>query len=500
MTPSGHALRTRPGRRLPRWAPQGLRTRLVAAFLAVSALSALLTATLTFRQARAAILDRTQDSAVGDLRTQIDSLAPGVPVPPTGDDLTVLVRQLDRAGGSRGWHTAAQYRFADGTVRTAGDLTAVPAELRAAADEQETLRQRFTRDGDPWLAIGMPVAYSTGPGGADNGTASGLRVYAVLSLRDQKADISALVTAAQAGALPALAFALVPALFAARRLLRPVRRLRTAAEKITDGHLDTRLEVVGRDELADLTTTFNKMATTLERDDAELRRMEANARRFAADVSHELRTPLAAMTAVTEVLDEGVAGLDEDTADAVRLISDETRKLARMVEDLMEISRFDAGAAALHLDEVDVATALRKTLQLRGWTDEVAAHLPDGVRAGLDPRRLDVVVANLVGNALRHGGAPIHLGAYAAGGQLTIEVADRGPGIPEDVLPHVFDRFYKADAARARSEGSGLGLAIAHENVQLHGGTLTAANDPAGGAVFTVTLPLTPSPADGEQK
>ncbi|MGK4904176.1 MULTISPECIES: ATP-binding protein [Streptomyces] len=461
----------------PRRPVQSLRTRLVLTFLAVSALSALLTSALTFRQARAAILDRAQDAAVSDLRVQTDSLAPGLPATPSRSDLTALVKQLDLVGESRQWRTSAEY----------GDLRAgaggIPRELRTAARDGGTVRQRVERHGEPWLLIAMPVERTRGSG------ASGLTVYAALSLHDEKTDIAALVTAAQAGAVPALLFALVPALLAARSLLRPVRRLRSAAEEITGGRLDTRLPVTGRDELADLTRTFNEMAATLERDDAELRRMGENARRFAADVSHELRTPLAAMAAVTEVLDEGAADLDPDTADAVRLVSDETRKLTRLVDDLMEISRFDAGAAALHLDEVDLATSIRKTLQLRGWSGQVNAELPEGVRARLDPRRLDVVLANLVGNALRHGGPPVTVRAHQAGPRVVVEVRDRGPGIPEEVLPHVFDRFYKADSARTRSHGSGLGLSVARENVRLHGGTLTAANPPGGGALFTVTLP-----------
>ncbi|MFB6556764.1 sensor histidine kinase, partial [Streptomyces sp. NPDC056405] len=163
------------------------------------------------------------------------------------------------------------------------------------------------------------------------------------------------------------------------------------------------------------------------------------------------------------------------------------------VEDLMEVSRFDAGAAALHLDEVVVGENIRKTLQARAWQSRVTAELPADVRARLDPRRLDVVVANLVGNALHHGGEPVRVELHApepADAVLLIEIRDSGPGIDPEVLPHVFDRFYKADSARARSEGSGLGLAIAQENVRLHGGVLRAANAPEGGAVFTVELPL----------
>ncbi|MZG04844.1 ATP-binding protein, partial [Streptomyces sp. SID5614] len=164
---------------------------------------------------------------------------------------------------------------------------------------------------------------------------------------------------------------------------------------------------------------------------------------------------------------------------------------------LMEISRFDARAAELNSDEIDVAEAIRKTLQARHWADDdrIRAELPPDIRARLDPRRFDVVIANLVGNALRHGGAPVTVllrtEASSSGTLvLVVEVADRGPGIPAAALPHIFDRFYKADAARTRSPGSGLGLAITLENVNLHDGTIRAGNLPGGGAVFTVEIPL----------
>ncbi|MGK5630435.1 ATP-binding protein [Streptomyces sp. URMC 123] len=457
------------------------------------------TAALTYREARNAILKRTQDSAVRDLRSQINSLAPDLSAEPTPQDLREFGRQLSRSGEAHSWSIHVSYR--NGATYPDGPELVTP-ELRATVGERKvTAFQRVSARGEPWLVIGMPVMY----GGPHSRAPSGLDVYAELPLHDEKTNVEALVNAAQRGALPAVGLAVVPALLAARGVLRPVRELRRAARKIAGGELHTRLKVSGGDELADLSRTFNEMAATLdekiaELDDKveELRRMEANARRFAADVSHELRTPLAAMSAVTDVLDEDAAGLDPDTAQAVRLVSQETGKLVRMVEDLMEVSRFDAGAAALHLDEVDVAEVLRKTLQIRGWHDErVVTDLPEGVRTRLDPRRLDVVVANLVGNALRHGGAPVLLrlreGERHGERLLWIDVADSGPGIDPEVLPHVFERFYKADAARARSEGSGLGLAIALENVRLHGGTLRAANSLEGGAVFTVELPRVPA-------
>lgn len=483
---------------LPRSLPRGLRARLVVAFLLVAAVSALTTAALTYREARTAILQRSQDTAIQDLRGQVNSLAPDLAVPPTREDLEEFARQLDRSGRARDWDVDVRYEGVADHVRSWRRPVDVPEELRESVEKRHvTAFQRVAdRNGDPWLLIGMPVLQSQ----EGNRKASPLSVYAQLPLRAEEANVEALVSAAQNGALPVLALAVVPALLAARGVLRPVRGLRQAAGRIAEGKLETRLEVKGSDELADLSRTFNDMAAKLEESVADLRRMEANARRFAADVSHELRTPLAAMSAVTDVLDEDADALDPDTASAVRLISQETGKLARMVEDLMEVSRFDAGAAALHLDEVDVAETIRKTLQARAWQDRVGTELPDGVRARLDPRRLDVVVANLVGNALHHGGEPVRVLLRApepGDGRLVIRIVDSGPGIDPEVLPHVFDRFYKADSARARSEGSGLGLAIAMENVRLHGGTIEAANCPEGGAVFTVELPMPEQGAGG---
>ena len=280
---------------------------------------------------------------------------------------------------------------------------------------------------------------------------------------------------------------------ASRRVLGPVRRLAEAARQMSGGDLSVRIEPKGRDELARLVTSFNEMASDLEDKVSELQRMEARARQFAGDVSHELRTPLTAMTAVADIL-PGHPGLTGDAAAAARLVRQEIFHLNRLVEDLIEISRFDAGTARLVIDETDVATAVSGCLRARGWTD-VSADVPAGLIVRLDRRRFDVVIANLVGNALRHGGPPVTVTARAephgsGAGRLVLQVRDHGPGLPEAAIPHLFDRFFKADTARARSEGSGLGLAIAWENAQLHGGHIEGGNHPDGGAVFTASLPL----------
>jgi two-component system sensor histidine kinase MtrB len=290
-----------------------------------------------------------------------------------------------------------------------------------------------------------------------------------------------------------LAMIITAVIAASRPVLLPVRRLARAAQRMSGGDLSVRIQPHGRDELAELVTSFNGMASALENKVGELEQMEARARQFAGDVSHELRTPLTAMTAVVGILHEH-PGLTGDAATAALLVQQEVRHLNRLVEDLIEISRFDAGTAQLVTDDTDVATAVSRCLRARSWTD-VSADVPAGLTARLDRRRFDVIVANLVGNALRHGALPVTVTAGLQpdaqdGTRLTVDVRDHGDGLSPTAIPHIFDRFYKADTSRARSEGSGLGLAIAWENARLHGGRIDAGNHSDGGAVFTVSLPV----------
>ncbi|MFI9831479.1 sensor histidine kinase [Streptomyces sp. NPDC051913] len=473
---------------------RGLRARLVVAFGLVAGVAAATTGALTFREARIGVLQQSQDAVIGQLRARLSERAPELPYPPSESTLRRFATDVAAADASGSWRVLVTYRELSASS-VPGDTFAelTPAVRTAVASSRATVFQRVSEGGRTSLVVGMSVTF--GEPDASR-LASGVRVFLVVPQTTEQAYVDALVTAVERAMVPALALAVVLALFAARGVLVPVRALRHATRRMAEGRLDTRLDVNGSDELADLSHAFNETAAALETSVAELREMEARARRFAADVSHELRTPLAAMSAVTDVLDEDAARLDPDTATAVRLISEETVKLARLVDDLMEMSRFDAGAAVLHLDEIDLAESIRRTLGARGWSDTVSAELPppDTARGRVDPRRLDVVVANLVGNALKHGGEPVRVRLDvlhgSAGRRAVIEVCDTGPGIPDDVLPHVFERFYKSDTARSRSEGSGLGLSITAENVRLHGGTVRAANHPAGGALFTVKLPL----------
>jgi two-component system sensor histidine kinase MtrB len=459
---------------------RSLRTRLLVAFVLLGVSTAVLVAGVDYVQARRVILQNTQDTAVQTMTERIETLFPLGGMPPSQTRLEeIAVRLSDRDDAA-----VAVYR--DRRSVRGPDPDMLPPELRDAVRNGRVVWQRVSMHGTPMLVIGTQVRLVERGGDT---LPSELEVYSVRSLQPEQQSIGRLATRAWLTGAVALVFAVLLALLAGRGVLRPVRELRRATNRLGEGDLTARARVRGTDELADVARTFNNTAETLERHVGDLRRMESEARRFVADVSHELRTPLAAMTAVTDVLDDAAERLPGDAGQAARLVSEETHKLTRLVNDLIEVSRFDAGTATLVLDDVDVAEAIRATLRARGWSDRVRTDLPVGVVARVDPRRLDVIVANLVSNALRHGAPPVCVRTHVRPDQLDIEVSDSGPGLAPDVLPYVFDRFYKADTARARSEGSGLGLAIARENARLHGGGLTAANRPAAGAVFTVPLP-----------
>jgi signal transduction histidine kinase len=460
--------------------PLGLRARLVSAFALLCVVTAAAVAGAMYVQARNAILPRTQDAAVQALTTRLESLYPlrtATPGQAELDELAAAVKDLngDALAVYGGAHSPA-----------GPDLAAVPPELRRAVARGDIAWQRLVLQGRPVLVIGAPMLVVE----RDRTVRiSGIEVYTARSLLPEQRSIDALAASAWLTGGAALVFAVLLAWLATRGVLGPVRELGLAAHRLGEGDLRARIAVRGSDELADLARTFNRTAEELERHVEQLRGMEADARRFVADVSHELRTPLAALTAVADVLDEESAALPEPAGRAARLVSQETLNLTGLVNDLIEISRFDSGVAALALDDVDVAELVAATLRVRGWSEAVRTELPAGVTARLDPRRVDVVLANLVGNALRHGEPPVSVRLAAGPDEITVAVRDSGPGLDDAVLPHVFDRFYKASAARARSEGSGLGLAIARENARLHGGDLTVANAPDGGAVFTLHLP-----------
>ncbi|MFI0822493.1 ATP-binding protein [Streptomyces sp. NPDC021098] len=442
---------------------------------------------------RDAVLTRTQDAALDEFRKALKDDTDPLPATPTCPELQDAADRM--ADNTQKYEVLLVTRTrGSGSCPAASapdlfTLKAVPGVLRRAVDERRAAEgskaapyhlywQRITLDGTPYLVGGAKVN-----GGGPTG-------YMLKSLETERQDLNSLAWSLGIATALALVGSALLAQAAAATVLRPVQRLGEAANRLGEGHLDTRLQVSGSDELANLSHTFNRAAERLQKRVDELSAREASSRRFVADMSHELRTPLTAITAVTEVLEEEADSLDPMIAPAVQLVVSETRRLNDLVENLMEVTRFDAGTARLVLDDVDVADQVTACIDARAWLDAVELDAARGIVARLDPRRLDVILANLIGNALKHGGSPVRVSILPEGEDLLIKVRDHGPGIPEEVLPHVFDRFYKASASRPRSEGSGLGLSIAMENAHIHGGDISAANSPEGGAVFTLRLPM----------
>ncbi|MER6123420.1 HAMP domain-containing sensor histidine kinase [Streptomyces sp. NPDC001795] len=473
-----------------------LRLRLVVVFGLVALTAAVSASGIAYWLNREAVLTRTQDAVLRDFQQEMQNRASSLPLHPTQDELQHTAGQM--ANSSQRFSVLLVAQDEHGTTVTGNSdldtftLGDVPKSLQKAVNKQQGVSsankyayhlywQRIVEHGNPYLVGGAKVI-----GGGATG-------YMLKSLEPEAKDLNSLAWSLGIATGLALIGSALLAQAAATTVLKPVHRLGIAARRLGEGKLDTRLRVSGTDELAELSRTFNRAAESLEKTVADMSAREEASRRFVADMSHELRTPLTAITAVTEVLEEELdaetGGIDPMIEPAVRLVVSETRRLNDLVENLMEVTRFDAGTARLVLDDVDIADQITACIDARAWLDAVELDAERGIMAHLDPRRLDVILANLIGNALKHGGSPVRVSVREEGEELVIGVRDHGPGIPEDVLPHVFDRFYKASASRPRSEGSGLGLSIAMENAHIHGGEITAANSAGGGAVFTLRLP-----------
>jgi two-component system sensor histidine kinase MtrB len=286
--------------------------------------------------------------------------------------------------------------------------------------------------------------------------------------------------------------AAVIALLAARRIQRPIRTAASAARRLGTGALDTRLPVHGHDELAELASSFNTMAGRLGESIDELRRKDAQQRRFVADVAHDLRTPLASLVALTDSLD---SPHHHDRTRSVELLGTQIRRLSILVEDLLEISRIDAGVAEFRPETIDLAELVTDAAGLVSTGAEVTLASAGETTMQSDARRVHTIVRNLLVNAEHHGAPPVTVTIDGTvPWKVTVTVTDSGPGVPADLASVIFDRFVRGDRARAYTEGSGLGLAIAQENATMHGGWITVHNAEGAGAAFTLTLPRTIPP------
>jgi signal transduction histidine kinase len=356
-------------------------------------------------------------------------------------------------------------------------LRQVPQGLRRIVDGGELGYQRTTVAGTRYLVTGGP--------------AQGTKLYFFFSEEGLRHELAQLRNILLAGVGILVLLAALVGFVLARSALRPVARASAAARSLAEGLLETRLPVEGQDEFGAWAQSFNEMATALEAKIDALSAAQARERRFTADVAHELRTPLTALVGEASLLSDHLERMPAESRRPAELLIADVGRLRRLVEDLMEISRFDAGAESVHAEDVDVTALVSAAVRARGWEGRVTL---DGneLRVRSDPRRLERIVGNLIDNALQHGGSRVDVRV----GKGVVEVADDGPGIASEHLPHVFERFYKADEARSGG-GTGLGLAIAQENARLLGGSIEVASTPGAGSSFTLRLPVAePLPPD----
>jgi two-component system, OmpR family, sensor histidine kinase MtrB len=352
---------------------------------------------------------------------------------------------------------------------------------------------------DHALIVGTPIAI----------TGETYQGYFFFPLSFQERTLILLVRILVTVGLVLLATTIVLTAVLTGRVLEPIRRARDVAEQVADGDLSARIdEATSTDDFGRLAESFNRMTGALAQKITELEDLSSLQARFVSDVSHELRTPLATVRMAADYIHSARAGLPPDAQRAAVLLERELERFENLLEDLLEISRFDAGVVVLDAVEVDLAGLLDEVvdaLDVLAHNREVSMSLEIDRAGGpplvaADPRRLDRVFNNLVKNAIEHTSAgEVRIKVERDDPWVVVTIEDEGEGIPEEDLQHIFERFYRADVHRARTQGgTGLGLAIALENVNLHRGDIDVVSQVDKGSVFTVRLPAMERRDDAE--
>ena len=452
-------------RRVP---PGGLRRRLAVAFTLAVGVSAAALAAGSYFVVRHNLLADSVDASARQARRNL-VVAPAYLRQRRGPQ--ALLDAYQRGGGD--FLTVGVHRGRAFSSSFSVGLRQVPDDLRRVVARSQLGYQRLTVADTPYLVVAGPVGTDT-------------QLFFFFSEANLHDELEQLRDVLLVGiALLVVAAALVGAAFA-RRTLRPVADAGDAARALAEGLLETRLPVTGRDEFGAWAEAFNEMAAALESKISELSAAQARERRFTADVAHELRTPLTALVGEAALLREHIDRMPPESRRPAELLIEDVGRMRRLVEELLEISRFDAGQKRVELDAVDLAALTRALVRARGWDGQVRVDAEETVVTS-DRRRLERILGNLVGNALEHGGEGVAVRVGSDGAGPFVAVSDEGPGIAPERLPYVFERFYKADEART-AHGTGLGLAIAQEHARLLGGDIDVWSEPGRGARFTLRL------------
>jgi signal transduction histidine kinase len=449
----------------------GLRARITVAFGLGALLLSMVMGGLTYAVTLRYLVRQRESAVVHQAYVNAQLIRAGLRS--ARPDVTQLLAGLETS--SAGSESVLRYTDRWFATSIVVGRDALPPRLRAVVLDGSPARQRYRFDGSPHLAVGVPIP------------SVDAHYFEVFTLAELDRTVRLIGgTLAAAAALTTLAGALLGR-WASGRVLTPVSQAAHAAADIASGNLDTRLQAGADPDMAVLSSSFNHMV------DALSDRIDRDAR-FASDVSHELRSPLTTVATSLEVIMSRRDELPERARLALDLLAADVERFERLVQDLLEISRFDAGVARLAVEDVRLDELVRHAAP-----EPLAAEIDvDPHAAGLliraDKRRLERVVTNLLSNAAKHGGGAVRVGVRRVGTTVRLEVDDHGPGVPAEDRERVFERFARGAAAGRRSgsggDGVGLGLALVDEHVRLHHGRVWVEDRVGGGARFVVELPL----------
>ncbi len=448
----------------------GLRARAAIGFGVTGLLVALVLAAVTYGLARGYLVDQRQSTA--EQQTYVNARLARTVLRTPDPDIPDLLAGLsggtasDAVLGHEGEWFSTSVRFGPDQV---------PADLARVVSEGRAGHQRYRdADGDLRFAVGVPIA------------AAGGSYFELFSLDELERTLDLLARSLAFGVGGAAVVAAAVGRAAAGRLVRPLAPIADAAEKIAAGSLDTRLVGIDDPDLRRLTDAFNTMATALET------RIEREAR-FAADVSHELRSPLTAVAAALEVIERRREQLPPQAIEAFTILASKVETFQRMVLDLLEISRVDAGTATLAKDLIDLEHFLPRVAARHGG-ERAAVAFEEGAPTHVtaDRRRLAQAIGNIVENARRYAGGTTSVAVSGPRpGVVRFTLDDRGPGVPAEERDAIFGGFARGEAGRdaGTSSGSGLGLSLVAEHLRLHGGRAWVEDNPDGGARFVIEIP-----------
>ncbi len=481
---------------------RSLPLRVIATVFAASLLVLVLGGFLLMQQATVGVMEGKQDAAENEARQAVDTaqkqLNGADQVAQVGVDQVLVDLVNSFAGRSGGSELFEVLLLTNGATITSGQITAasVPPELAVRVQESSDLLITPTlvhyKDGTPAVA-GLAAGASVSLPGAGR-----YQMYMIFPLTQEVTTLEVLRTAVVTTGIILVILLTFIAALVSRQVVTPVRAARQAAESLASGNLHDRMQVRGTDDLARLATSMNYMASELEKQITTLEELSAVQQRFVSDVSHELRTPLTTVRMAAEVLHDSREDFDPIAARSAELLQAELDRFEALLTDLLEISRFDAGAAELSLATVDLRDIVARVVNAYAPLAErnstlVLVRAPEPATAEVDARRIERILRNLVVNAIEHSESqPIDIWVESDDDAVAIAVRDHGVGFEAGQAKQVFHRFWRADPARARMVGgTGLGLSIALEDANLHGGWLTAWGRPGLGAQFRLTLPRT---------